>query len=387
MTGAPRAEGREFLVVTGDFVRTGGMDVANHALADYLARQGALLHLVAHRVDPALAAYPNVRVHHVPKPAGAYLLGGPFLDAAGRMLARRVAARGGRVVVNGGNCLFGDANWVHYVHAAFRPESRAGLARAAKDAVTRARSLRREARALRAARTVITNSDVTKRHVVELLGVDPARVHTVYYGTDPARLGPASPDERRRAREAIGIHDDTPAVAFVGALSDRRKGFDTLFSAVGGLVARSSWPGRLVVIGTGAELPAWRARAAEAGLSDRVLFLGFRKDVPFLLAGCDALCAPTRYEAYGLGVHEALCRGIPALVSATAGVAERFPAELRDLAIVEHESPDAWAGALERWTRSRIEYAARVAPFAEELRRTTWDAMAERLLSVLDQPL
>ena len=37
---------------------------------------------------------------------------------------------------------------------------------------------------------------------------------------------------------------------------------------------------------------------------------------------------PARYEAYGLAVHEALCRGLPALVSASAGVAERYPADL-----------------------------------------------------------
>jgi len=31
---------RPYLLVAGDFVQTGGMDVANHALARYLLRQG-----------------------------------------------------------------------------------------------------------------------------------------------------------------------------------------------------------------------------------------------------------------------------------------------------------------------------------------------------------
>ncbi|MDK2408772.1 glycosyltransferase [Aphanizomenon sp. PH219] len=52
-------------------------------------------------------------------------------------------------------------------------------------------------------------------------------------------------------------------------------------------------------------------------------FLGFRADVPNLLRAADCLVAPTRYEAYDLGVHEALCCGLPAIVSADAGVDER----------------------------------------------------------------
>jgi glycosyltransferase involved in cell wall biosynthesis len=61
---------------------------------------------------------------------------------------------------------------------------------------------------------------------------------------------------------------------------------------------------------------------------DRVRFLGFRTDVPEIPSALDGLVHP-RYEAAGLSVHEALCRGLPAIVTACAGVAERYPADLR----------------------------------------------------------
>ena len=48
-----------FLIVAAEFVRTGGMDMANLALATYLADTGRELHLAAHRVDEALAARPD----------------------------------------------------------------------------------------------------------------------------------------------------------------------------------------------------------------------------------------------------------------------------------------------------------------------------------------
>ena len=46
------------------------------------------------------------------------------------------------------------------------------------------------------------------------------------------------------------------------------------------------------------------------------------EEAPAVLAACDALVSPTRYEAYGLAVHEALARGLPALVSRSAGIAD-----------------------------------------------------------------
>ena len=112
MTGA--------VIVTGDFVRTGGMDVANFHLARFLAAQGREVHLVAHRVDPELLTLPGVVWHRVPKPLDSNLLGSDALRRAGSQWGRAMAARGGQLVANGGNCTTPDLNWVHYVHAGHR---------------------------------------------------------------------------------------------------------------------------------------------------------------------------------------------------------------------------------------------------------------------------
>src|SRR5207237_4105594 len=105
----------------GDFVQTGGMDMANFAFAEYLANHGSDVYLVTHRAAPSLATHPRVTVHNVPKPLNSYLLGEPLLSRRGHTLASEITSRGGRVVVNGGNCRWGDINWVHYVHAAYSP--------------------------------------------------------------------------------------------------------------------------------------------------------------------------------------------------------------------------------------------------------------------------
>lgn len=375
---------RPYTLIAGDFVDTGGMDRANLALADWLARQGGPVRLVAHRVADALLRYPNVRFVRVPKPANAYLLGEPLLDAAGRFWATRTLMEGGEVVANGGNCSVPAANWVHYVHGAWAPEPSGGVLRRLKSQVSHGLYRRLERQALRRARVVIANSERTKQDVVAATGVPEARVRVVYLGGDPERFRPASPEARRAARVALGWPEARRVALFVGALGDRRKGFDTLFQAWARLCARGDWDVDLGVVGTGAQREAWEQEARRRGLDARIQFLGFRKDVPTLLSAADVLVAPTRYEPYGLGVHEALCAGLPALVSRMAGVAERYPPELRGLLLDDPDDVDALVRRLEDWRAREAELAPRVAALSATLRAWTWDAMAESFVNVLE---
>ena len=98
-----------------------------------------------------------------------------------------------------------------------------------------------------------------------------------------------------------------------------------------------------------------------------------------VLAAADALVHPARYEAYGLGVHEAICRGLPAIVSATAGVAELYPPDLSDLLIQNVEDSAEIAERLRRWRRDMSGAARRVRPLSDRLRSRTWNDMAAEI--------
>jgi glycosyltransferase involved in cell wall biosynthesis len=139
------------------------------------------------------------------------------------------------------------------------------------------------------------------------------------------------------------------------------------------------------VVGSGAELPQWRERATLSGLGDRIRFLGFRDDVPFILSALDGFVHPARYEAYGLSVHEAVCRGIPAIVSSSSGVAERYPAELHQLRIDNPDDPGELGERLRYWRSNHERLAEAVRPLSAALRSRTWDAMASELVRYVEQ--
>jgi len=375
---------KPWLLVAGDFTPLGGMDIANYELARHLASR-ADVHLVTHRAWPDLCALPAVTIHRVRRPFGSHALGGMWLSREGTRVSRRLARRGVHAIANGGNCDLRAINWVHYVHAAYEPASAGSAVRRMKTTYVHRRDVAAERRAVRAARLVICNSRRTRDDVIERIGADPSRVHVVYYGSDPARFSLVDRDAREAAKRVLGCLPDRPLVGFAGALGDRRKAFDVLFAAWTELCRRPDWDAELVVAGAGSELLRWRQRAHDAGVSARVRFVGFRADMQDVFAALDVLVHPARYEAYGLSVHEALCRGVPALVSRSAGVAEQYPAGLDDLLIADPEDATALADSLVRWRCRAEEIRCRVAPLSRALRARTWDTMAAELVALVDR--
>jgi glycosyltransferase involved in cell wall biosynthesis len=357
------------------------MDRANYELARWLAEHGARVHLVTHRIEPDLAALPNVVCHIVPRPFDAHAIDSSVLDYMGRRILRRcVAEEDARVIVNGGACHYYDVNWVHAVHAAWTVRDEGAPLRArAKNRIQRWRHRRAESTVLRRSRLVLANSEKTRSELVSLVGVDERNVRVVYLGCDPRVDRPASPDAIAQRRAALGLAPGELFVLFAGALGyDRNKGLDTLIRAWKLLREAGAVHGRVLAAGTA--YPLWHEEIASHGLTGEVELLGYRKDLSDLLAAADLVVAPSRYDSYGLTVQEALCRHVPAITSSHSGVSERYPATLQSLVLKDPEDARALADQILAWTRDRARVAPEVARLGDHLREHTWSRMAEQMV-------
>ena len=145
----------------------------------------------------------------------------------------------------------------------------------------RAKRIGKDLRRYRRAARVVAISDRSKRDLVELLDVDPARIDVVHNGVDLSRFVDPAPgdDEARRARIGVGRR---PYVVYVGAC-DWRKNLPGLFAAVHR--ARRDvdldlvWAGRLERhAGRALRRTAGRPRAPGGG--DRRVEAGARHDDP-----------------------------------------------------------------------------------------------------------
>ncbi len=374
-------------MVSGGFHPLGGQSKANAALADYLARLGRPIHLVGHDIDPCFLARPGVTVHIVPRPGGRDIMGWLPLEQRARRVAAAVTADDPHalVVVNGGNLAGPHVNWVHCVHHAWGSADRdAPLWFRLKNRLFKWWAHRRERRAVRAARLVIANSAQTRDHLIRRLGIDPGRIQVVHLGADPA-WAPPTEEERSLQRRRLGIAGGRPVVLFAGALShDNNKGFDTLLASWRSLAARGDWDAQLLVAGAGNGLARWRRLVSRERLGGSIEFLGFSRQFIELLAAADLLVSPVRYEAYGMNVQEAVCRGVPTLVSSRAGVVERFPSELSELVLPDPEDAEDLARRLLAWRTDQDGWRERFRPLSDAFRSYSWEHMASRIVELVE---
>jgi glycosyltransferase involved in cell wall biosynthesis len=221
----------------------------------------------------------------------------------------------------------------------------------------------------RAAR-VIAVSEWTRRDVVNLLGVDPARVDVIPHGVHPRfrRL----PEESVVAfRRTNGIGERS--IFFLGSL-EPRKNLPALIEAFSLLRARDCGPidgtrhAELIVGGS----PGWKYQAIferiEAlGLKEHVRFIGqvSQDQLPLWYNACSVFAYPSLYEGFGLPVLEAMACGAPVVTSNVTSLPEVVgdaglmvaPADVRGLADALARVLDD-AGLREELRRKSLQRAA-----------------------------
>ncbi|MDF0530680.1 glycosyltransferase family 4 protein [Tsukamurella sp. 8F] len=131
------------------------------------------------------------------------------------------------------------------------------------------------------------------------------------------------------------------------ALLVPRKGIADLLDALArpGVLAEGT---TLTVAGDGPERASLEERAAHGLLAGRVEFLGFRTDIPSLLAAHDALVLPSHMEQQPLALAEAMGAAKPVVATATGGVAEMLNVAGAASYVVPPGDPGALGDALER---------------------------------------
>lgn len=114
-------------------------------------------------------------------------------------------------------------------------------------------------------------------------------------------------------RSDFGIPDGAPLMLAAGRLH-RNKAFDVLLTAM-----KQTDGVYLLLAGDGVDAKSLEGMAHKLDVADRVRFLGWRTDIPDLMATADMLVCPSRIEPLGNVVIEAWARNLPVVATASEG--------------------------------------------------------------------
>lgn len=163
--------------------------------------------------------------------------------------------------------------------------------------------------------TIICNS-YYERTLLMMNQCDPEKIKVIYNAIEKQ----IPTKERSEIRKELGITAENFVVGTVGRQT-WDKGFNTLISAVA--VAKKKIPNlRLLLVGDGVKRKELETLAEKLGISDSVIFTGFRRDIPNMLAAMDVFAIPSWYEAFGNVTVEAMLAKRPVLASRVGGIPE-----------------------------------------------------------------
>ena len=156
------------------------------------------------------------------------------------------------------------------------------------------------------------------------MGVPSDLIFRVPYTVDNTRFIAASKaarGDRSRMRVKLGMEPDFPAIIYASKF-DRRKRPDDLLAAYARLRAEGV-AAQLVLVGSGPLEGDLKRRVIDQAIPD-VIFPGFinQSELPAVYAVSDLFVLPSSNEPWGLVVNEAMCAGLPIVLSEEIGCAE-----------------------------------------------------------------
>jgi glycosyltransferase involved in cell wall biosynthesis len=304
-------------IVTHKIIKGDGQGRVNYEVASAAIRRGHQLTLLASDVSPDLlqsdlVAWVPISVQGVPTE----LLKNLVFSQKSAAWLQQHRAEFDLVKVNGAiTSAQSDVNAVHFVHSSWlkspahpvyqyrNPYGVYQWCYTSLNAVW-------EKQAFQQARQVVAVSEQVKQELLAI-GVPEPKIRVILNGVDVREFQPGSAERHR-----LHLPEAVPLALFVGNIRLNRKNLDTVLHA---LVQVPEL--HLAVVGATDRSP-YPALARRLELSQRVHFLGYRRDLPDLMRSCDLFVFPSRYEACTLVLLEAMASGLPIVTAKTSGGSE-----------------------------------------------------------------
>lgn len=181
------------------------------------------------------------------------------------------------------------------------------------------------------------------RQYLEAKGVTAKKIDVIHNGIDT--IEPISNEIRQRVRREWNIKANEIILGLASRL-DPVKGIVHLIDAFSSIESRNPLV-KLVIVGTGNQREELQRHVSRLGLTNRVLFTGFRSDVDACLSAFDIFVLPSLAEYHSIALLEAMRAKKPIIATSVGGNVESVNHE-REALLVPPADVDALGHAIQR---------------------------------------
>lgn len=153
---------------------------------------------------------------------------------------------------------------------------------------------------------------------------------------------------RHEKRHEIGVNEDEVLLISTGDLSVR-KNHQIVIKAISKLHNINL---KYAICGNGDELEHLKKLAEKMGVSDKIIFLGFRTDVKELLRASDIFIFPSLWEGLGIAGIEAMAAGIPVIASNRHGIKD-YAINNKTALLCDPNNSQEFAEAIQKMVKNR----------------------------------
>jgi glycosyltransferase involved in cell wall biosynthesis len=162
---------------------------------------------------------------------------------------------------------------------------------------------------------LITVCDLNKAEAIQLKLAPPEKFTTIYSGIDLGRFHIRG--DRTQLCHSLGLSPSQPIVGTIGRLSTQKAPLD--FVAAAKMVLQQKPHVQFIMVGDG---PLATAVQHAIGSEQKIKVVGYRDDVPEILAALDLFALSSLWEGLGRALTEAMIVGVPVAATAVDGVPE-----------------------------------------------------------------
>ncbi|MFP4522313.1 MAG: glycosyltransferase [Fibrobacterota bacterium] len=158
------------------------------------------------------------------------------------------------------------------------------------------------------------------KNILESSGVNKEKLRLIYSSVDPDRFWQPSEKAASEIRNEFEIPDNVPVIGNTAAFAPH-KDHATLLKAAS-MLHEAGVDFRLLLPGDGKLLGDTKKLCRSLGISGKVLFPGFRKDLKGFFSLFDIFVNSSSEEGLGTSVIDALAAGLPVAATSAGGVPE-----------------------------------------------------------------